>query len=138
MAAAEAYFCYKQECSHLLFRSFKKLADHIRTELIRTIRQIFLLREVGQGAARPIRSHSGYFLQVKSLNVHFSLLLFAPDFSGFWVLFYKKRSVNIFLQLCDITQLFASTNIRMYFFSFYIFTSLKLHFLWCKLTPLKA
>jgi len=39
----------------------------------RTIRQIFLLREVGQGVARPIGSQSGYFLQVKSLNVHFSL-----------------------------------------------------------------
>ena len=61
MAAAEAYFCYKQECSHLLFQGFKKLVDHIRTELIRTIRQIFLLREVGQGVARPIRSQSGYF-----------------------------------------------------------------------------
>ena len=35
VAAAEAYFCYKQECSHLLFQSFKKLVDHIRTELIR-------------------------------------------------------------------------------------------------------
>ena len=35
LAAAEAYFCYKQECSHLLFQGFKKLVDHIRTELIR-------------------------------------------------------------------------------------------------------
>ena len=35
VAAAEAYFCYKQECSHLLFQGFKKLVDHIRTELIR-------------------------------------------------------------------------------------------------------
>ena len=114
MAAPEAYFCYKQECIHLLFQGFKKLVDHIKTELIRTIHQIFLLREVGQGVARPIRSQFGYSV---FLNVHFSLPLFAPDFSGFWVLFYKKRSVNIFLQLCDITQLFASTNIRMYFHS---------------------
>ena len=77
MAAAEAYFCYKQECSHLLFQGFKKLVDHISElnsfAIDRTIRQIFLLREVGQGVARPIRSQSGYFLQVKSLNVHFSL-----------------------------------------------------------------
>jgi len=61
VAAAEAYFCYKQECIHLLFQGFKKLMDHIRTELIRTIHQIFLLPKVGQGVARPIRSQSGSF-----------------------------------------------------------------------------
>ena len=90
MAAAEAYFCYKQECSHLLFRGFKKLVDHIRTELIRTIRQIFLLRQVGQGVARPIRSQSGYFLQVKSLNVHFSLRYLHQTSVVFGFYFTKK------------------------------------------------
>ena len=37
VAAAEAYFCYKQEYSYtyLLFQGFKMLVDHIRTELIR-------------------------------------------------------------------------------------------------------